>query len=283
MTRKVLKNNPKEFKVKKDKKNNHILAYPYYLVLYGLIVFPFIIMILYAFSKTSEGIFNIRFTLMNFSMFFNEKTFVRTMFESLYIAGLSTIATLIIAYPLAYLITTTSNRKQVLLISLITATMWVNLLISANALKQITEMFFPSLLGSNFILVLGNVYIFLPYMVLPIYTVLSKLDKSLIESSYDLGANKTQTFIKVILPLSLSGVVSGSMMVFLPAATTLVIPKYLGDGKRTMIGNLIEDAVLLSHNYGYGAAVSMVIGIILVAFIILLKKVDKYEGVLDNE
>lgn len=267
----------------KNTKRKSYLGIPYYVILFGLIVLPFIIMMLYAFSETNEGIFNIRFTLSNFTMFFIEKSFVRTMFESLYIAALATIATLFIAYPLAYLITTKKKGIQVLLISLITATMWVNLLISANALKQITEMFFPSLLGTNFILILGNVYIFLPYMVLPIYTVLSKLDKSLIESSYDLGANNIQTFVKVILPLSLSGVVTGSMMVFLPAATTLVIPKYLGDGKRTMIGNLIEDAVLLSHNYGYGAAVSIVIGLILVGFIILLKKVDKYEGGFDYE
>lgn len=280
--KKVILNNKRKVKVKNSKKVN-VLGIPYYFILYGLIVLPFIIMMLYAFSETSSSIFNIKFTLYNFKVFLNEKSFIITMFESLYLALISTIVTLLIGYPLAYLITTTSKKMQVLLISLITSTMWINMLISANALKQVTEMISIKLLGTNFIIVLGNTYMFLPYMVLPIYTVLSKMDKDLLESSLDLGANQFQTFKRVILPLSMSGVVSGAMMVFLPAATTLVIPKYLGDGKRTMIGNLIEDAVLLSHNYGYGASVSLIIGLILILFVVILKRVDKYRGVGENE
>lgn len=267
----------------KDKKTSNILGLPYYMVLTVLTVIPFLIMILYAFSSSSESIFNIKFTLNNFQMFFSEKLFIKAMLESLYLAAMSTIATLIIGYPLAYIITQLSSRKQVLFISLITVTMWVNMLLSANALKTLTELIAPSLFATDFIIIVGNVYMFLPYMVLPIYTILSKIDKNLIESSYDLGANPVQTFRKVILPLSLSGVISGSMMVFLPAATTLVIPKYLGAGKRFLIGNLIENKVIQEGNYGYGSAISIVIGLILIGFIILIKRADKYEGVMEND
>lgn len=267
----------------KDKKSSNILGLPYYMVLTVLTVIPFLIMILYAFSSSSESIFNIKFSLNNFQMFFSEKLFIKAMLESLYLAAMSTIATLIIGYPLAYIITQLSSRKQVLFISLITVTMWVNMLLSANALKTLTELIAPSLFATDFIIIVGNVYMFLPYMVLPIYTILSKIDKNLIESSYDLGANPVQTFRKVILPLSLSGVISGSMMVFLPAATTLVIPKYLGAGKRFLIGNLIENKVIQEGNYGYGSAISIVIGLILIGFIILIKRADKYEGVMEND
>ncbi|MCR1808747.1 ABC transporter permease [Haploplasma modicum] len=282
---KFKKNKDEESKIKKTilSNNSTLLGIPYYILLFGLIVFPFFIMVLYAFSSTSGSIFQIEFTLKNFAMFFNEKLFVKTMFESLYLAALSTVFTLLVGYPLAYFITKQSRRKQALLIALITSTMWVNMLIRANALKQVTEMFAPKLLGTDFIIILGNVYMFLPFMVLPIYTILSRIDKSLLQGAADLGATPLQTFRRVVLPLSLSGVVSGSMMVFLPAATTLIVPKYLGDGKRILIGKLIEDAVLQSHNYGYGAAVSIVIGVILIGFIVLLKKVDKYDEVLSNE
>lgn len=278
-------NKAKEIKVKKEKKRKYsnLLGIPYYLILVFLIILPFFIMFLYAFSSTNSGIFEIKFTFNNFVVFFSEKSFITTMISSLYIAAVSTIATLLIGYPLAYVITKRTVKMQVLLLTLVTSPMWINMLIRANALKQITELFFPSLMSTNFIIVVGNVYMFLPFMVLPIYTILSKLDKSLLESSSDLGANGFQSFTKVILPLSLSGVVSGCMMVFLPAATTLVIPQVLGDGKVTMIGNLIEIAVFERHDYGYGAAISIIIGVILVGFIFVLKKVDKYSEVSDNE
>ncbi|MDY0277558.1 MAG: ABC transporter permease [Acholeplasma sp.] len=268
----------------KGKRNlRDVLGLPYYIVVLVLILLPFLIMILYAFSSTSDGTFDITFSLSNFGKFFNEKTFINTMIESLYLAALSTIFTLLVGYPLAYFITKLSRRKQVLMIALVTSTMWVNMLLRANALKQIIDMISPSLMGSNFVIILGNVYMFLPFMVLPIYTVLAKLDVSLLESSADLGASSFKTMTKVVIPLSLSGVISGCMMVFLPAATTLVIPKYLGDGKRFMIGNLIENAVIQKHEYGYGAAISIVLGLILLFFMFLLKKTDKYDEVLDYE
>ncbi|NLK12644.1 MAG: ABC transporter permease, partial [Candidatus Phytoplasma sp.] len=207
---------------------------PYYILLAVLIVFPFSIMILYAFNNANTGVFQIQFSLSNFTDFLSQPIFIRTMMESMYLATISTLISLVIAYPLSYIIVRQSTKKQLLLILLLTAPMWINMLIRANGLKQIFSMVAPNLLGTDFAIITGMVYMYLPYMVLPIYTSLSKIDDSLYESSADLGANKLQTIRKVIIPLSLSGVMSGIMMVFLPAATTLVVPKYLGDGKRYM-------------------------------------------------
>lgn len=256
---------------------------PYYILLAVLIVFPFSIMILYAFNNANAGVFQIQFSLSNFTDFLSQPIFIRTMMESMYLATISTLISLVIAYPLSYIIVRQSTKKQLLLILLLTAPMWINMLIRANGLKQIFSMIAPDLLGTDFAIITGMVYMYLPYMVLPIYTSLSKIDDSLYESSADLGANKLQTIRKVIIPLSLSGVMSGIMMVFLPAATTLVVPKYLGDGKRYMIGNLIDEAILLKGNYGYGAAVSLILGILMMVLIYFIKKIDKYEEVLSNE
>lgn len=256
---------------------------PYYILLAVLIVFPFSVMILYAFNNANTGVFQIQFSLSNFTDFLSQPIFIRTMIESLYLAGISTFISLLIAYPLSYIIVRRSAKQQLFLILLLTAPMWINMLIRANGLKQIFSMVAPNLLGTDFAIITGMVYMYLPYMVLPIYTSLSKIDDSLYESSADLGANKLKTIRKVIIPLSLSGVMSGIMMVFLPAATTLVVPKYLGDGKRYMIGNLIDEAILLKGNYGYGAAISLILGILMMVFIYFIKKIDKYEEVLSNE
>ncbi|MBE0701480.1 MAG: ABC transporter permease subunit, partial [Acholeplasmataceae bacterium] len=154
----------------------------------------------------------------------------------------------------------------------------INMLLRTRALQQVFEMVAPNLLGSNLAIVVGMTYIFLPFMVIPIYTVLSKLDPSLYESAADLGANKIQTIIRVIIPLSLTGILSGIMMVFLPAATTLVVPRYLGQG-RYLIGNLIENAMIQQGRFGYGSAIAIVLSLVIMLFIFFIKKVDKYQGV----
>ncbi|MCF7931923.1 MAG: ABC transporter permease [Acholeplasmataceae bacterium] len=273
------------FGIRKPKKERtkqtieHLLGIPYYIVLGTLIVIPILMMILYSIqSETPDGVFTIAFTLEHYRSFFEETQFVRLMLESLYLAFLATLLTLVIGYPLSYLIARSNPRTQVLLILLVTAPMWINMLLRTRALQQVFEMFAPDLLGSNLAIVTGMTYIFLPFMVLPIYTVLSKIDPALYESAADLGATRFQTIIKVILPLSLSGILSGIMMVFLPAATTLVVPKYLGQG-RYLIGNLIENAMIQQGRFGYGSAIAIVLSLVIMGSIYLIKKVDKYQGV----
>ncbi len=254
------------------------LGIPYYVVLITLIVIPILMMALYSFqTERPSGVFTISFTLEHYISFFQEGLFVRLMIESLYLAFLATALTLVIGYPLAYYISMSKPRTRVLLILLISAPMWINMLLRTRALQQVFEMVAPDLLGSNLAIVIGMTYIFLPFMVLPIYTVLSKIDPALYESSADLGATRLQTIIRVIIPLSLSGILSGIMMVFLPAATTLVVPKYLGQG-RYLVGNLIENAMIQQGRFGYGSAIAIILALLIMASLYMIKRVDKYQG-----
>ena len=275
---------PKSKPQKKKKiQTESVLGIPYFVVLIGLIVIPILLMVVYSFQPgQTSSVFMIQFSFENYLRFFNERQFVDLMLQSLYLAGISTAVTLMIGYPLAYLISRAKLKYQVLLILLINAPMWINMLLRTRALQQIMEMLAPGMLGTNLAIVIGMSYIFLPFMVLPIYAVLSKIDPNLYESAADLGANKFQTIYKVIIPLSLSGVLSGVMMVFLPAATTLVVPKYLGRG-RFLIGNLIENAMIQQGRFGYGSAIALVLSVVIMGFVVLIKKLDKYQGVSIDE
>jgi spermidine/putrescine transport system permease protein len=257
----------------------HFLGMPYYAVLIFLIVIPILMMVLYSIqAEQPTGVFVIRFTLEHYQRFLSEVQFVTLGLQSLYLAGYATLITLLIGYPLAYLISRQNQRTQLLFILLMTAPMWVNILLRTRALQQVFEMVAPSLLGSDLAIILGMTYIYLPFMVLPIYAVLSKIDPNYFESAADLGANKFQTIVRVIIPLSLSGILSGIMMVFLPAATTLVIPKYLANN-RYLIGNLIENAMIQQGRFGYGSAIAIVLSLVIMGFVYLIRKVDRYQGV----
>lgn len=269
MKGKVLKN-------KLSIRDLNLMGSPYYLVLFFLIIIPLILILFYAFSERVNDLF-IAFSFRYFNQFLSEPAFVKTMIDSIKLAVYTTLVTLMVGYPTAYLITKTQKRTQTLLILMLTAPMWVNMLLRTLAWKQIFEMLNSSLLGTDFAIITGMVYVFLPFMVLPIYTVLSKIDPKLYEAADDLGANKFQTFLKVTLPLSITGVLSGITMVLLPAATTLVIPKYLGKN-RYLIGNLIEDRFLTAGNWGYGSAIAIILSIVIMAMVILTKKLDRNKG-----
>ena len=158
------------------------------------------------------------------------------------------------------------------------------MLLRVRALEQIIRMFFPYLIDSVPGVVIGLVYVYLPFMVLPIYAVLSKIDPSLLESASDLGANKFKTILKVIIPLSLSGVLAGILMVFLPAATTIIIPQYLAPSHNIyMIGTLIEKSIINNGRISYASAVAIVLSLVILGIVYYIKKLDKYKGVNRNE
>lgn len=270
---------PQKRKDRPKRTLEHVLGLPYYGLLIALIVIPILMMVLYSIqTERPAGVFTIKFTLEHYWSFFSEPIFVRVMFQSVYLAALSTVLTLVIGYPLAYVIARSRPRTQVLLILLISAPMWINMLLRTRALQQVFEMTAPHLLGSDLAIIVGMTYIFLPFMVLPIYTVLNKIDPNLYESAADLGATRFQTIIRVIIPLSLSGILSGIMMVFLPAATTLVVPRYLGQG-RFLIGNLIENAMIQQGRFGYGSAIAIVLSLLIMGLLYLIKRTDRYQGV----
>ena len=272
-------------RLKPKKKFEFYLGIPYYFVLISLVVIPIFLMIVSSFQFDNQsGIYPISFTFNHYLDFLRATSFVRAMTSSLWIAAATTFGALLIGYPLAYILTQLRPKTQITLLLLINAPMWINMLLRVRALEQIIRMLFPFLIDSFAGVVLGLVYVYLPFMVLPIYAVLSKIDPNLLESSADLGANKLKTLTKVVIPLSLSGVLSGILMVFLPAATTIIIPQYLAPSQNIyMIGTLIEKSVINSGRISYASAVAIILSLVILGIVYYIKKLDKYKGVNSNE
>ena len=251
-----------------------ILGIPFFIITILFIALPFLMIILYSFKKDPDAsIFNMELTFNNYYHFFKTASFMGIMGQSVYFALITTVITILIGYPLAYFISIQKSRMQSLFILLITAPIWINMLIRTLALKQIINLGMPFLLGTRFAVILGMVYIFLPFMVVPIYSVISKIDKNLYEAGADLGANSFKVFLKIILPLSRNGIYSGILMVFLPSATSLIVPQYLGNG-RYLIGNVIEAFAKMSGNIGISSAITIILSIFMIASVALVK-IDK--------
>jgi spermidine/putrescine transport system permease protein len=260
---------------------------PYLFWMSIFIVVPMLLIVFYAFTTSGNNIISFRFTLDNF-LRFGEPIFLRVLLRSLWIAIITTVISIIIGYPVAYLISQTSEKVQTLLILLVTIPMWINMLVrtyawigilSENGLINsfLSWVGLPTvnLMYTNFAVILGMVYNFLPFMILSIYTVLAKLDKALIQASYDLGANKTQTFLKIVLPLSVPGIISGITLVFLPAVSTFVIPRFLGGGNFVLIGNLIETQFITVGEWNFGSAISMIMASVIMMTMFITKRFDQ--------
>ncbi len=195
---------------------------------------------------------------------------------SIAFALIATVICLLIGYPLAYFMSRQSARAQRILMVLVMLPMWCNLLIRTYALMALLDNggLLNSLLesvglpkipivGTNFGVILGMVYDFLPYMVLPIFTAMTKLDQRYIEASHDLGCNGWQTMTRVVLPLTMSGVISGVTMVFVPSISTFYISQKLGAGKIDLVGDTIERLFQNTATYGVGAAISLLMMILI--------------------
>ena len=211
-----------------------------------------------------------------------------TFLHSIALGALSTAICLLLGYPLAYSIARRTQRVQQTMIMLIMLPMWMNFLLRTYAWMSILENrgFINQFLGlfglhANLIntdgaVVLGMVYDFLPFMVLPLYSVMTKLDHRVLEAAQDLGANQFQVFRRVVLPLSKPGIVSGITMVFVPAVSTFVISKLLGGGKNMLIGDIIEMMFMgTGNNYNVGAALSLVLMVLMLLCMAVMRLVDK--------
>ena len=263
------------------------LIWPYGVWMGIFVVFPLLLITLYAFTSPGNNVVTFQFTLENFLRFF-DPVYFRILAKSLYIALITTIISVIIGYPLAYFISRKSDRVQMLLMLLVTMPMWINMLIrtyawisilSKNGLLNnlLTALNLPNveIMYTDTAVLIGMVYNYLPFMILSIYTQLTKMDESLVAASYDLGANWRQTFSKVIFPLSLPGVITGITLVFLPAVSSFVIPKLLGGGSYMLIGNLIENQFISIGDWNFGSSVSLIMTIIIIISMYITKKVDK--------
>lgn len=250
-----------DFRPAKISFSRKYLSVPYGLFLILFVVLPFLLILYYAFtSKTGN------FSFENFVDFFSNPTSVSTLFISFIIAIITTELCILIGYPVAYILSKMKAKKGFIMLLLFIMPMWINFVLRAMAMKEVMTLLgiFAKSDAYNFInTVIGMVYDFLPFMILPLYSILIKQDKSLIEASYDLGATKAQTFRKVVLPLSLPGIVSGSTMVFLPSMSAYVISDTFGNGKITIIGKLIEEQFGTGANWNAGSAIAIILLIIM--------------------
>ncbi len=242
------------------------LCIPYGLFLALFVVFPLFLIIYYAFTSKTGA-----FSIQNFIDFFSNPTSLSTLFVSLLIGALTTLLCLLIGYPVAYILTKIKAKKSAILLLLFIMPMWINFVLRAMAMKEVMTLIgiFAKNDFYNFLnTVIGMVYDYLPFMILPLYTTLIKQDQSLLEASFDLGATKGQTFRKVTLPLSVPGILSGVTMVFLPSMSAYVISDTFGNGKISIIGKLIEEQFGTGANWNAGSAIAIVM--LVVMFVTML-------------
>ena len=264
------------------------MALPYIVWSAVMIILPMLLIVMYAFTQKGNDVLTFRITLQNFVRFFSDPIFLEVLKRSLWVAVLTTVLCLVLGYPVAYIIAQADGRKKMLLVLLITIPMWINMLVRTYAWVGILQdkglintilgwfgLGPVSLIYTDFAVILGMVYNFIPFMILQIYTSLTKMDKSYLEAASDLGANKVQSFLRITLPLSLPGVLSGITLVFLPAVSSFFIPKMLGGGQYVLIGNVIESQFLTSGNWNFGSAISLIMAVIIMISLYVTKKVYK--------
>lgn len=263
------------------------LIRPYLIWSIIIVIVPLLMIVLYAFTTGGNHLVNIQFTLENFKKI-GEPIYLEVLKKSFTLGFISVLICFVVGYPLAYLISIFNDRVQNLLILFVTIPMWINTLLrtyawisilSDNGLinKLLIAMGHSpeTFMYTDLAVILGLVSDMLPFMVIPIHTSIRKIDPSLIEASHDLGANKVQTFLEVIFKMSIPGVINGVMMTFLLSISTFVIPKLLGGGQYTLIGNLIENQFISVGNWNFGSAISIILTIIIMIGLLLMRRFDK--------
>ena len=242
--------------------NRSQLCIPYALFLILFVIAPLIVIIYYAFTN-GQG----QFTFENFINFFSSTNTIGTLIYSLFLAAVTTVVCLIIAYPTAYILARSGFKKQHVLLMLFILPMWINFTLRITALKEVLALIEGNIARYTFLnSVIGMVYDFLPFMILPLYTCFLKLDKNLMEAASDLGANRFMVFLRVTLPLSVPGIISGITMVLLPSMTNYVVLDMLYNSTYIM-GSLIG-SYFSAYDWNNGSMISLVLLVII--FIITL-------------
>ncbi len=231
------------------------LGIPYAVFLLFFVIIPMLVIIFYAFTDKEMHI-----SFENFIRFFSDPTKLSTIVYSLVIALITTAVCLLIAYPVAYILARSKMKKKFVILLLFVTPMWINFVLRVNAIRELLN--WIGLLGeaNYFNTIFGMVYDFLPFMILPLYTTLLKIDESLYEASADLGGNTFTTFTRITLPLSMPGIASGITMVFLPSMTNYVVSDMLGNSKVTIIGKFIYE--YFGTNWHMGSMVALILLIV---------------------
>ncbi len=256
-------------------------AYPHLVWMLVFVLIPIVLVFAYSVTVPAED-GSMVFSLENYAKFFSTSDYVGILWKSVYIAAISSAICLVLGFPAALILSNRDKRRAALgkkgsgFLLLFVMPMWMNMLLRTYSwltlleknglINQLLElMHLPELniLYTTGAVILGMVYNFLPFMILPIYSVLIKIDSSVIEAAEDLGANSMTVFFKVIVPLALPGVISGITMVFLPAITSFIITQLLGGGHYMLIGNLIEQQFLRADDWNFGSALSIIMMIMI--------------------
>lgn len=236
------------------------LCIPYGVFLVCFVIAPLLVVLYYAFTN-GEG----KFTFDNFTGFFTSPNTIGTLCYSLAVALTTTVVCLLIAYPVAYILARSNIKRKAVMMLLFIVPMWINFTLRIAALKEVLTFIEGNLAYHPFLnTIIGMTYDFLPFMILPIYTTLVKLDNSLLEASADLGAGSATTFIKVTLPLSVPGIISGVTMVFLPAMTNYVVLDMLYNSTYIM-GSLIGSYF---HAYDWHSGSMIAIVLLIIIFVV---------------
>lgn len=263
------------------------IAYPYIVWMIIFILVPLALILLYSLTLGDGDITDIEFTLENFKKFLDPR-YIDVLWRSISLALKSTAITLALGYPMAMIISRENIKKRNAMILLFVIPMWMNFLLRTYAWLTllgkngfinyiIVKLGFQplNLIYNDGAVLLGMVYNFLPFMVLPIYSVLIKIDKSLVEAAEDLGAGKMKVFTKIIFPLSIPGIITGITMVFMPAVSTFVISRLLGGGQYMLIGNLVEQQFLGTGDWHFGSAISIIMMVFILITMGITAKFDE--------
>ena len=267
-------------------------AYPHLLWMTLFVVVPIVLVLVYSFTVVSiDG--TSRFGVDNYVNFFNV-TYMKIFANSIWIALISTVYCVLFGYPAAYILAKRDRerlkqgRKKTGMLMLFVMPMWMNMMLKTyswltilekngllNMLMRAFNLPDINLLYTSNAVILGMVYDFIPFMILPIYSVLIKIDESILEAAQDLGANQTKVFFKVIFPLSVPGIISGITMVFLPSVTTFYISNIFSGGRVMLIGNVIEQRFLTGGDWNFGSAISIVMMMLIFLSMRIMDLFDK--------
>lgn len=261
----------------------HLLSTPYVLWCIGFIILPLVMIVYYGLTARDGG----GFTLDNLKLIW-EPTYRSTLILSVQLSVISTLVCLLIAYPLALALRALRLKSNGFVILLFMLPMWMNFLLRTIAWQNILEkngiintilkvLGLPilNIINTPTAIVLGMVYDFLPFMIIPIYNVLSKISDDVLQAASDLGANYIQILFRVIMPLSMPGVISGLTMVFVPSLTTFVISDILGGGKILLIGKVIEQKFKMANDWNAGCGLSLVLMVFIFICMAIVQKYDK--------
>jgi len=246
-------------------------------------VLPLVIIVIYSFLRRSAtGDIDWSFSLSNYVLLFTEPLYLTIFWRSLWIALLTTALTLLIGYPLTFFIARQSPRRRVMLVFAIMIPFWTNFLVRIYAwrfllnntglINMVLESmgFAPvALINTPAAVLIGLIYGELPYMVLPLYAAFERVDWTLLEAAQDLGANRARALLHVLLPLTLPGIVAGSILVFVPTVGAFVVPQLLGGAKVAMIGSVLERQFLSAQNQPFGSAIALVFMLLLTTLILI--------------